>query len=69
MYWLSMPALFGLIAPWAPWVPIPITPSPNSTSAWWSTPSAPSIRELGISRNPNARSRNESAARMSSYGS
>jgi hypothetical protein len=31
MYWLAVPARFGLNAPWAPCAPSPIMPSPNST--------------------------------------
>src|SRR5207244_2454365 len=68
MYWLSMPPLFGLIVPWWPCGPIPITPAPNSSIAWSITPPALTSRAVGISRNPNARSRNERAALTSSYG-
>ena len=64
MYWLAVPALFGLNAPWAPCAPSPIMPSPNSTIVWSIAPSARTPRAVGISRNPNARSRNESAAPM-----
>ena len=46
MYWLSMPALFGLIAPWPPCPPMPITPSPNSTMAWPIRPFSSSTREV-----------------------
>src|SRR5881409_2508714 len=68
MYWLTMPPLFGLIVPWWPCGPIPIAPPPNASIAWSIPPSAVNSRAVGISRNPNARSRNESAALTFSYG-
>jgi hypothetical protein len=66
MYWLAVPALFGLNAPWAPCAPSPIMPSPNSTIVWSMAPSARTPRAAATSRNPKARSRNESAAPTSS---
>src|SRR3984893_15935583 len=68
MYWLAVPPLFGLNAPWAPCAPRPIMPSPNSTIVWSIPPSARTPRAARTSRNPNARSRHESAAPTSSYG-
>ena len=62
---LSIAWVMGLTAPWWPCPPTPTMLLPNSTVAWRSSPSALTNRAVGISRNPNARSRNESAALMS----
>jgi hypothetical protein len=58
MYWLAVPALFGLKAPWAPCAPSPIMPSPNSTIVWSIAPSAHAPRGRDLTE-PERALRNE----------